>query len=1292
MKTHLLQLLIFFNLFVFSLYAKDSYIENANDICYEQPTSSGVCLDMGICSGGLNCKHTYPLKNIGDSPLSNVKAFYDESGLEGSLGDNCGVTPSGTCTSKSNIDLGPIGILGKTSQFTLDNSIPAGDNSNAIWAKNIINGSCFNGTNLYATYTKNGINYRGKLQACPITIGFDKDKYQVSEDYSKADGLSTPLPVKIILSEAVPYDTSVRYTTRDGSAQAGKDYRYTTGRVTIPAGDTEKLIYIDIIHDPEIELDENFFIDLSAIDPNNGSVVMGINPTEVTILEQGAEDLPICYQDDFNSELDSKWRTLYSSGNFTPQIEGNKLRLTPGSRGIATAVTKDYEFISKHNMIVVEFEQYAYGGCGDDHGGLGKYGADGIVAVLYDSAVGASPKPGSYGGSMGYAQRTGGDGFEGGWLGLGIDEYGNFANCNEGRIGGLKGTSCDYDQGFNPQQHTNIASIRGDGAGRDGYEFLAASAPLDPHVAIKDSDTPQFGHKYRMTIDARDENHLYITLERNLNNANGYQVIINKFDAKKAEYNQNATPDYVRFALTAGTGGGCNNHEIDDLKVSGVCRPYNPNPVTPITSQADIVNHFIDAFTYNTGTKYITTKVANKVEQITGVHLNARGDASVFNSPDHLSFKIIPYLANSTCTDRKIILDENGHPAVISLSDGQTANAINIHIPKKAVQDARFNITALDFQKVYNNSGLSCLLNSSTTGNLQGIDQCVNSPHQYKLAFGEETYQRCVVNNGAPCSPSNNGRGDAPYNNDYGCLMCTLDTNSTCSSDNFAIRPDIFSLSTTDSTFPDLLKSANDINFTLKALPVSPMDNNDTVSGYNVINASHVLNLSTKLYTKDGTLANNGELEGTANWGTSTFNITNGISTKSSSSNDVVPISFDDVGLASIGIQDTTWAKVDLEDNRSTNDPSGSYFNNCDGSYICGEINATFIPDHFAFVDLNITNNNGNPGKFTYISNIDSSDPASLDMSARITTRIEARNKNDDVTRNFKFGTQNYENPLNIVLSIKDTKNGDANVTNISNTYLDFGKDNGDSFGTKTILWNENNKSKVLRFNFSRVVNKVLNPFKVTGNELNVTVSSTYHGSAPIGSITILDNHSGIMSAQGSATMLYGRTHTPRQKYIGTDGNALIFYEVYCGEKDINNNQCDKTLLPNQLNSKYTDDPRWFVNSIHQTIKDGKVNSINQKNHAVNSGSVRSITIDMATPTKAHLHYYDAQTKGYPYKATMETNASKWLIYNKYNQNAKKNEFEVEFINSSGAWAGERETNSTTKKNAANITNRRLMW
>lgn len=142
-------------------------VENADDLCYEEAVSSGMfCMDMGICHGGMGCRNTYPLKNIGDGTLSNVNAIYDESGMGGSFGSHCGVTPSGTCQSKSGVDMGPIGMLGSTTTYQITNDIPVNDSSNAVWSENFMAMSCMGGNNFYATYVKNGQYYRGELHPC----------------------------------------------------------------------------------------------------------------------------------------------------------------------------------------------------------------------------------------------------------------------------------------------------------------------------------------------------------------------------------------------------------------------------------------------------------------------------------------------------------------------------------------------------------------------------------------------------------------------------------------------------------------------------------------------------------------------------------------------------------------------------------------------------------------------------------------------------------------------------------------------------------------------------------------------------------------------------------------------------------------------------------------------------------------------------------------------------------------------------------------------------------------------
>ena len=171
----------------------------------------------------------------------------------------------------------------------------------------------------------------------------------------------------------------------------------------------------------------------------------------------------------------------------------------------------------------------------------------------------------------------------------------------------------------------------------------------------------------------------------------------------------------------------------------------------------------------------------------------------------------------------------------------------------------------------------------------------------------------------------------------------------------------------------------------------------------------------------------------------------------------------------------------------------------------------------------------------------------------------------------------------------------------------------------------------------------------------------------------------------------YGRTHNPRQSFdknastTYTDAADLIYYEVYCAETT-----CDKTLLQNGITSKFSDDPRWFINENHLPSF-GLPGHANQKGYSIGSGYVKEII----SPTGVYPDFFGIRydgTRGYPYKTTMENNASGWLIYNKYNPAATKNSWDVEFTNASGNWAGVRETNTTTKRNASDKTNRRTLW
>lgn len=261
-----------------------------------------------------------------------------------------------------------------------------------------------------------------------------------------------------------------------------------------------------------------------------------------------------CFFDDFNrNSLGSKW-TIIKNENFTPIIEDNKLLLTKKITNVASGVTLAGKFPSQDNYIEIEFEHNAYGNNGN--------GADGVTIALADAAVvdrllsdNISDIAGAYGGSLGYAQRSGLHGFKGGWLGIGVDEYGNFANDKEGR-----GKNCTTTHPPQDKVKDSI-TIRGRGDNDTGYCFIANSGQLNPGV---DNSTAK-NYKYKISIDTRN-NKTFIKVDRDILDGNGYQTIINWYDAT-----QNATPpDNFKLSITGSTGSVTNIHSIDDLKISAL--------------------------------------------------------------------------------------------------------------------------------------------------------------------------------------------------------------------------------------------------------------------------------------------------------------------------------------------------------------------------------------------------------------------------------------------------------------------------------------------------------------------------------------------------------------------------------------------------------------------------------------------------------------------------------------------------------------------------------------------------
>ncbi len=262
--------------------------------------------------------------------------------------------------------------------------------------------------------------------------------------------------------------------------------------------------------------------------------------------------------------------TTDSTGT-NPYINGtsNLLRLTENSGNNAKAATVPSIFPAAGNYISVEFNHYAYnstssGGIG---GGSGNTGADGVAVTLSDYSVPAVP--GAYGGSLGYAQlNTTQPGFAGGWVGVGLDEYGNYQNTNEGRILG---------------PNTNIyqsVGVRGPGSGTSGFRWMTGTGSNPGGFGISNAaaTTPAPGYMYQVIVDARNSGTgtINVSVNRDVTTKNGntYVSLLPTFNAyAEANYAlgqgwiSQIVPNFWKISFTGSTGGSNNIHEIGGLRI-----------------------------------------------------------------------------------------------------------------------------------------------------------------------------------------------------------------------------------------------------------------------------------------------------------------------------------------------------------------------------------------------------------------------------------------------------------------------------------------------------------------------------------------------------------------------------------------------------------------------------------------------------------------------------------------------------------------------------------------------------
>ncbi len=256
-----------------------------------------------------------------------------------------------------------------------------------------------------------------------------------------------------------------------------------------------------------------------------------------------------CFEDGFDSAQinPDSWVVAQRNNSTLPSVQNGRLRLTQNVTDQATSATFQRLFPGASNLVTVEFDQYAYKT-------FGTSGADGMAVVLSDATL--TPQPGAFGGPLGYGFKTGISGFAGGWLGVGLDEYGNYAN-----EGG------NYNWGSRPQ----AVSIRGSGSGTSGYNYLAGTVsnlnpPVDSGI---NGNRP---HRYRITVDSRTTGSSLAKVERDT--GSGYSTLVGPINMA-SQAGQAAVPANFLLSLTGSTGSVTNYHEIDNVRICAL----RSNPV-----------------------------------------------------------------------------------------------------------------------------------------------------------------------------------------------------------------------------------------------------------------------------------------------------------------------------------------------------------------------------------------------------------------------------------------------------------------------------------------------------------------------------------------------------------------------------------------------------------------------------------------------------------------------------------------------------------------------------------------
>ncbi|GGF04951.1 T9SS type A sorting domain-containing protein [Hymenobacter cavernae] len=238
------------------------------------------------------------------------------------------------------------------------------------------------------------------------------------------------------------------------------------------------------------------------------------------------------------------------------------LRLTNASTFQAGYAIDTVGFPSSEGF-TISFDFFSYGGDG----------ADGFSVFLVDDDQPGGFRIGATGGALGYAQRNitpVAPGVSRGYLGIGIDEFGNYANDLEGRSGG-------YPSGIGPGKLVpNAISLRGagDGSASTDYAYLTGTGPdalgfdLDVPTARAQAGSPDYRRAFIDVVASGAAPNRKYKITVRIQHGTQVRTAVENFFV-------NIPPERLRLGFASSTGGSTNIHEIRNLNIVQV--PYANN-------------------------------------------------------------------------------------------------------------------------------------------------------------------------------------------------------------------------------------------------------------------------------------------------------------------------------------------------------------------------------------------------------------------------------------------------------------------------------------------------------------------------------------------------------------------------------------------------------------------------------------------------------------------------------------------------------------------------------------------